>query len=427
MENVFNQKQNNDALLELREIITHANRGFYLYTAPTAQEVSRVSEILKEELPDTIAVLDFAQISKKDLTYSELLSFANSNPERILLLINFQAIPISFADTAQSLNMSRDSLSALQRVWIIGTTPNYKYELERSAYDFHSYIRLFVEFCSEEEQYVWNVEHNKGFSIDLNLNAGYVGELIESLESESNEESRHAIIGMILRNCHVIKLSTEDRFGQWMAEYEQFIPSIPSLLTQALDYAVLAKVYRKMNSFNDALEYASKTSAIQEKMLGEEHPDTAATYSSIARIYSDKANYEQALAYYRKELRICEKVFGMEHPNTAATYNDIAVVYRDIGNYKQALAYYEKALAIRERVLGKEHPNTAMTYKGLGFIYHTKGDYEQAVEYYKKALEILERKFGNYNPDVTEIYHFLAMIYEEKGDYRQAMYYEQMA
>jgi tetratricopeptide (TPR) repeat protein len=94
--------------------------------------------------------------------------------------------------------------------------------------------------------------------------------------------------------------------------------------------------------------------------------------------------YVEALEWYQKALAIDEIVLGKEHPSTATTYNNIATVYHNQGDYTKALEWYQKALAIQEKVLGKEHPDTATTYNGIAFVYHSQGDYTMALEWYQE-------------------------------------------
>ena len=78
-------------------------------------------------------------------------------------------------------------------------------------------------------------------------------------------------------------------------------------------------------------------------------------------MYREQGDYVKALEYYEKALAISERVLGKEHPDTAATYNNIAVVYRAQGDYAKALEYYRKANAVFLSVLGEEHPYTQFT------------------------------------------------------------------
>ena len=65
---------------------------------------------------------------------------------------------------------------------------------------------------------------------------------------------------------------------------------------------------------------------------------------------------------------IREKVLGLEHPSTAATYNNIAVAYRNQGEYAKALEWLQKALVIFKKVLGLEHQSTIIIKDNIAIV-----------------------------------------------------------
>jgi len=178
-----------------------------------------------------------------------------------------------------------------------------------------------------------------------------------------------------------------------------------------------------LGDFPQAMNYYQKALAIREKVLGSEHPDTAASYNNIGLLYHDQGDYPQALNYYQKALAIHKKVLGVEHPDTARSYNNIGALYHNQGNYPQALNYYQKALAIHEKVLGLEHHDTAESYNNIGALYHNQGNYPQALNYYQKALAIREKVIDLEHHDTAASYNNIGILYHDQGDYSQALNY----
>ena len=78
-------------------------------------------------------------------------------------------------------------------------------------------------------------------------------------------------------------------------------------------------------------------------------------------MYKKQGNYPKALEYYGKALAIDEKVLGKDHPYAATSYNNIGSVYYQQGKYREALKYLEKALKIFKAKLGEDHPDTKKT------------------------------------------------------------------
>jgi tetratricopeptide (TPR) repeat protein len=186
-------------------------------------------------------------------------------------------------------------------------------------------------------------------------------------------------------------------------------------------YNNIAVIYQDQGDYAKALEWHHKALAIREAVLGTEHTYTAATYNNIASVYQGQDKYAEALEWHHKALAIREKVLGAGHPDTAATYNNIAGVYKDQGKYAEALECYYKALAIREKVLGAGHPDTAATYNNIAGVYQSQGDYARTLEWNHKALAIQEKVLGAGHPDTATTYNNIAGVYQGQGDYAEAL------
>ena len=192
-------------------------------------------------------------------------------------------------------------------------------------------------------------------------------------------------------------------------------------------FSSITTAYRSQGEYAKALEWSWKTLDIREKVLGKEHPDTAAAYINIAAIYNSQGEYLKALEWYQKTLDIREKLSANDYPETAAAYNNIAAVYDNMGEYPEALGWYQKALAIFERVLGREHPTTSITYNNIAHVYDCQGDYVNALEWFRKAIAIREKVLGKEHPDTATTYHNIAHVYDNQGEYAKALEWYQKA
>jgi tetratricopeptide (TPR) repeat protein len=75
--------------------------------------------------------------------------------------------------------------------------------------------------------------------------------------------------------------------------------------------------------------------------------------------------YTEARPLYERALAITEKVLGEDHPDTASTLNNLAALLSDQGSYEEARPLYERVLAITEKVLGEDHPYTKRVRQNL--------------------------------------------------------------
>ncbi|NVL93610.1 MAG: tetratricopeptide repeat protein, partial [Desulfobacterales bacterium] len=111
-----------------------------------------------------------------------------------------------------------------------------------------------------------------------------------------------------------------------------------------------------------------------------------------------RAEFAEAKAAFERALTINEKVVGEEHPNTAASLNNLGILLQAMGDLAGARSYYERALAINEKVLGGEHPGTALSLNNLGTLLRAMGDLAGARPYYERALAINEKVLGGEHP-----------------------------
>ena len=55
---------------------------------------------------------------------------------------------------------------------------------------------------------------------------------------------------------------------------------------------------------------------MQQKFLGEEHPDVAFSINNLGRVLYKQGKYEEAEVLFQRALKIRRKSLGKEHPDT---------------------------------------------------------------------------------------------------------------
>src|SRR5262245_36227987 len=74
-------------------------------------------------------------------------------------------------------------------------------------------------------------------------------------------------------------------------------------------------------------------------------------------------------------LAINEILLGANHPDTARSLHELAEIYYTQEKYEEAEPLYKRALAINEAALGADHPNTAISLHNLANLYYAQGKY----------------------------------------------------
>ena len=189
----------------------------------------------------------------------------------------------------------------------------------------------------------------------------------------------------------------------------------------------ITTIYRDMGELEKALEYQGRILKFQEEILGENHPNLAATYNNISTIYQAMGNLEKALKYQKKALDLKEKISEINYPDLATSYNNISTIYTDMKNFDKGLEYQEKALKIRENYFEENHLDLATSYNNISTIYKDIRNLNKALEYQKKALKIFEEILEENHPDLATSYNNISIIYQEMGEYKKALEYQEKA
>ena len=174
----------------------------------------------------------------------------------------------------------------------------------------------------------------------------------------------------------------------------------------------------------EALKYGEMALACNLKVIGPDHPDTAASYMTTAQTLLENDNYESAIAYHNKALRIFENAYGTEHYEVATCHNiiGIACLQKD-SDLSEAIKHLEKALNLFLKVLGSEEPEVGTCYHNLGVAHSRLRKDNKALEYYEQALELQIKIYGPDHPNVTATNQNLGEFYLNKEDYEKANLY----
>jgi tetratricopeptide (TPR) repeat protein len=177
----------------------------------------------------------------------------------------------------------------------------------------------------------------------------------------------------------------------------------------------------RQGQHGNALPLYQKALEIRRKVLGEEHPDTASSYNNLASCLNAQGQHGKALPLLEKALLIRRQVLGEEHPDTAASCNNVAFCLNDQGQHGKALPLFEKALRINRRVLGEEHPDTATSYNNVASCLEAQGQHGNALLLYQRALEIRRMRLGEKHPATAASYDNVAFCLNNQGRHTLAL------
>jgi tetratricopeptide (TPR) repeat protein len=178
---------------------------------------------------------------------------------------------------------------------------------------------------------------------------------------------------------YVAALKEAEKFG---AEDSRLITSLDSL----------ASLYEAQGKWVEAEPLYQRTLAIQENLLGLDHPDVADNLNNLAIVYKAQGKYSEAESLYKRALAIREKANGPDHPDIADGLENLAMVYKTEGKYREAEALYTRELAIWENVLGPEHLKVATTLENYASLLRLMNRKDEADLLAARAKAILSKR-----------------------------------
>ena len=192
-------------------------------------------------------------------------------------------------------------------------------------------------------------------------------------------------------------------------------------------YGNLGNAYQFKGEYKKSIKYYEKSLALNLKLIGGEHPNTADVYNNLGVGYYAKGEYEKANIFYEKSLFINLKFFNEKHPSIANSYHNIGETFFFKTEYDKAIEYLEKALNLRLKIFGEEHSNIASSYNDIATVFLFKTNYDEAIKYHEKALLIRQKLWGEEHPAVASSYLNLGITYQKKGEHDKAIYYQEKA
>jgi tetratricopeptide (TPR) repeat protein/tRNA A-37 threonylcarbamoyl transferase component Bud32 len=177
----------------------------------------------------------------------------------------------------------------------------------------------------------------------------------------------------------------------------------------------LGRTYHGLGLYDRAVTLFTKAAAVNEVVLGPDHPETLNTRSDLGAAYYSAGRTAEAIALHEATLQQREAKLGPGHPHTLNSRHNLAIAYQDAGRIPEAIALHEGTLKLYEAKLGPDHPVTLSSRNGLATAYQEAGRNSEAIALYEGTLKLDEAKLGPDHPDTLNSRHNLANAYLAAG------------
>jgi CHAT domain-containing protein/tetratricopeptide (TPR) repeat protein len=191
----------------------------------------------------------------------------------------------------------------------------------------------------------------------------------------------------------------------------------PDTLPVAETISNLARVALQANDNVKAERLLTRSIALQEQILGREHPRVAGDVQNLGLIHYRRRDYTSAIALFLRALAAFEKTLGPTQRLTAACFNNLGLVYWRQRDYPRAEEFFRRSLAVYEQLYGADSLRVTSPLGNLGIIAKETGNYALAEARYQRVLAIQEKHLGPEHPDLVVMVESLAILYRDSGDY----------
>jgi tetratricopeptide (TPR) repeat protein len=170
--------------------------------------------------------------------------------------------------------------------------------------------------------------------------------------------------------------------------------------SEATDAAVathaLAELGRCRALSNDREGAASlywRAIAKEEEANGKSTAGLALDLNALAKVLGP----QEAIPLLERAFAIDRRVLGAGHAETATTEANLAGLLADSPRNTEAISLASEALDVFRQTVGPDHPRTAIAASILAYAYEVKGDRSHAEQMYRLALSIDSRLYGPQN------------------------------
>ena len=138
---------------------------------------------------------------------------------------------------------------------------------------------------------------------------------------------------------------------------------------------------------------------INERALGQEHPDLVMLLNDLSRLYLKRGAHSEAEPLLLR-LHAIKRAKGEDHPEVATVLASLASVKQALGRYDAAEQLWRRVLDIRERTLAPHHFSIATTLEHLGETCAARGKLNEALRHRLRALAMREMTLDPGHPSL---------------------------
>ncbi len=206
-------------------------------------------------------------------------------------------------------------------------------------------------------------------------------------------------------------------------------PSQRQRLQEAGRLTQLQGALFRQGRYAEGIDPCRKAMEIQGELLGENHPDYAASLHNLGTLFQGMGEYAKAEPMLRQALEIRKNALGENHPDYANSLNSLAALHRDMEiqaaqKAAAARAQSEPLGPVRSTGLSEANPARQLQERDQIRAEVTKlrqaGKLDDAAALAVKELVVTREVRGELHEDVVDSLEFLARLQEVRENWAAA-------
>jgi tetratricopeptide (TPR) repeat protein len=237
--------------------------------------------------------------------------------------------------------------------------------------------------------------------------------------------SRSAALPFLRRALAIDEAARGPMAARTLADVENLAPLLPAGDAEPLwkrvagsgDPAQAARALAQLAELREAAGDRAGAAALYAQAVAKEEAASGRDGARVAaRLNALALHLEpaRAIPLLERALAIQRRVWGADHPETATTETNLAGMLLAAGRLADAERLGREALAGFEKTVGPQHPRTAAAASNLADVLRARGDRKGAEQLYRRALEIDTRAYGAGHPEALNDRRILAEFLQEK-------------
>ncbi|MCH9648259.1 MAG: serine/threonine-protein kinase [Deltaproteobacteria bacterium] len=174
--------------------------------------------------------------------------------------------------------------------------------------------------------------------------------------------------------------------------------------------SLIGHLYTQLGRYPPAQDQLAQALALQEEILGTDHPDVAETLQRQAALLHDQSQLKNAEQQARRSLAIRQEQLGPTRPAVAASRKILGQVLEKQGRFEEAREQFRHTLEIQRKEFGERHPEVASTLIDWAFVEYQDGHWDEAQELYGSSLEIYRNLGDGRSVGTAEALQGLAFV-----------------